>query len=137
MIYRKEISIQTKGNDDIINISNYAEEAIRESGVNDGVLVTFVVGSTASITTIEYEAGLVTDLKRILTELIPFNPSYRHHLAWNDDNGHSHLRASLIGPSISVPIKNGRLETGTWQQIVLIDFDTRARTRKIIFQVIS
>lgn len=137
MIYRKEVSIQTKGNDDIINITNYAEEAIRESGKKDGVLVAFVVGSTASITTIEYEDGLVSDLKKILSELIPFNPSYKHHLTWNDDNGHSHLRASLIGPSISVPFKNGKLETGTWQQIVLIDFDTRTRSRKIIFLLIS
>jgi len=137
MIYRKEVSIKTNGNDDIVDITHYAIEALNDSKVKDGILLIFVVGSTASITTIEYESGLVHDLKKILNELIPCNPSYKHHLAWNDDNGHSHLRASLIGPSIAIPFKNGKLDTGTWQQIVLIDFDTRPRSRTIIFQIVS
>lgn len=137
MIYRKEISIQTKGNDDIIDVTGYAVETVNESGIKEGVLHIFVIGSTASLTTIEFEGGLLEDFKNMINKLIPKNPSYKHHLAWHDDNGHSHLRASLIGPSLSIPVIDKKLATGTWQQIILIDFDTHARSRSLIFQVLS
>ena len=137
MIYRKEISVQSKGNDDIIDITGYAVETLNESGIQEGVLHIFVVGSTASLTTIEYESGLLEDFKNMMNKVIPKISSYKHHLAWHDDNGHSHLRASLIGPSISIPVIDKKLATGTWQQIVLIDFDTHARRRSLIFQVFS
>ncbi len=137
MIFRKEISIQTKGNNDVIDITNYAIEVLCESKIKEGTLIAFVVGSTASLTTIEYENGLISDFKKILDDLIPFNKSYKHHLAWHDDNAHSHLRASIIGSSVVVPFKDGKLDIGTWQQIVLIDFDTHPRHRKIIFQIMN
>ncbi len=136
MIYRKEIIINTKGNDDIIDLTNYLYDFIEESRINDGLITIFVVGSTAGLTTIEYENGLLQDFKNIINELIPRNPAYKHHLAWHDDNGHSHLRASLIGSSISIPFSNKKLDLGTWQQVVLIDFDTHARKRKLIFQIL-
>ena len=135
MIYRKEISVQTKGNDDILDITGFACETIDESGIKEGILHIFVVGSTAGLTAIEYESGLLEDFRNILNKLIPKNLSYKHNLAWHDDNGHSHLRASLLGPSLSIPIIDKKMATGTWQQIILVDFDTHPRRRSLIFQV--
>jgi secondary thiamine-phosphate synthase enzyme len=126
------IELSTDGNNDIINLSPELAEKMRDAQ-GDGVLHCFVVGSTAALTTLEYEPGLVKhDLQNTLQRLIPDNVPYDHEATWNDDNGHSHIRHALIGPGISVPFSNGKLLTGEYQQIVLIDFDTRPRRRKVI-----
>jgi secondary thiamine-phosphate synthase enzyme len=126
------IELSTDGNNDIINLSPELAEKMRDAQ-GDGVLHCFVVGSTAALTTLEYEPGLVKhDLQNTLQRLIPDNVPYEHEATWTDDNGHSHIRHALIGPGISVPFSNGKLLTGEYQQIVLIDFDTRPRRRKVI-----
>jgi secondary thiamine-phosphate synthase enzyme len=131
------IELSTDGNNDIINLSPELAEKMRDAQ-GDGVLHCFVVGSTAALTTLEYEPGLVKhDLQNTLQRLIPDNVPYEHEATWNDDNGHSHIRHALIGPGISVPFSNGKLLTGEYQQIVLIDFDTRPRRRQIICTVIT
>lgn len=119
------------------DITGGVEQAILESGVVNGVVVVFVVGSTAAITTIEYEPGLVQDMHTAMERIAPRDAPYAHEARWHDDNGHSHIRASLLGPSLTVPIVNGRMTLGPWQQIVLIDFDTRPRTRTVHVQVMG
>ncbi len=127
------LEISTNGDTDIINLMPHIAPRLREIGAGDGVLHLFVVGSTAALTTIEFEPGLVKhDLPTLFQRLIPDDSRYDHESTWNDDNGHSHLRASLLGPSVTVPYSNGKLLTGEYQQIVLIDFDTRPRRRTII-----
>ncbi|MFN7182037.1 MAG: secondary thiamine-phosphate synthase enzyme YjbQ [Planctomycetota bacterium] len=136
-VYRSTFSIDTKGNCDIIDITPQIKKAVFECKIKEGLVNVFVIGSTASITTIEYESGLIKDIKNILDKLIPANKDYEHHKRWHDDNGHSHIRASIIGPDVTIPISNSNLLLGTWQQIVLIDFDTRARTREIVITCIG
>ncbi len=136
-IKTKTINIQTKGFTDIIDLSDEIEKFLLETKIKDGTLIVFAVGSTAGITTIEYEPGLKKDIPRFLEEILPYKYNYEHHKTWGDDNGSAHIRASLFGPSQSIPIINGKLACGTWQQVVLIDFDTGARTRKVIMQVIG
>ena len=132
LMKRFVIEVSTDGNTDIINLSPELAEKMRGTE-GDGVLHCFVVGSTAALTTIEYEPGLVKhDVQNALQRLIPDNLPYEHEATWNDDNGHSHIRAALIGPSLTVPFAQGKLLTGEYQQIVLIDFDTRPRRRTII-----
>ena len=111
--------------------------ALAQSGVRAGIVTVFVVGSTAAITTIEFEPGAVHDLNAVFEELAPRAGEYRHHLRWNDDNGSSHVRAALLGPSITVPFVEGELSLGTWQQIALFEFDTRPRRRQLIVQIIG
>ena len=137
MIVSKQITTQTRGNGDTIDIIPGVERAIAESNTTNGVVTLFVVGSTAALTTIEYEDGAVHDLGRAIERIAPRGMEYEHHLRWGDDNGHSHVRAALLGPSLSVPFVGGRLTLGTWQQIILIDFDTRPRQREIVAQVIG
>ena len=130
---RFNLDIGTNGDSDIINLNPLIAPHLRELGQPEGVLHLFVVGSTAALTTIEFESGLVKhDLPTLLQRLIPDDARYDHEATWNDDNGHSHLRAALIGPSLTVPFANGRLLTGEYQQVVLIDFDTRPRRRTVI-----
>lgn len=137
MVKTEKIQISTKGNNDVINITDAVAESVVKSGVKDGVAVIFSVGSTAGITTTEYEPGLANyDLKSAFEKIAPENAVYEHEETWHDDNGHSHVRASLLGPSLSIPIVNGKLTLGTWQQVILIDFDTRARTRTVICQIL-
>lgn len=131
------IQVATKGNSDIIDITEKVSHIIKESSVETGTITLFVVGSTASLTTMEFEPGLVHDLKVALDNIAPQNARYAHHERWNDDNGHSHVKAALLGPSLSIPFTSGKLSTGTWQQIVLIDFDTRKRDREIVAQIIG
>ncbi len=131
-VYRTAFTIDTRGNCDIIDITSQIKKIVFESKIKNGLANAFVIGSTASITTIEYESGLLKDFQDILNKLIPPGKNYEHHKRWHDDNGHSHLRASLIGPQITIPISNSNLLLGTWQQIILVDFDTRPRTREII-----
>jgi secondary thiamine-phosphate synthase enzyme len=132
---RFTFEISTNGNTDVVNLSPQVVGHLREIGASggEGVLHLFVVGSTAALTTVEFEPGLVkNDLPEMFQRLIPDDVRYDHEATWNDDNGHSHVRATLLGPSITVPFANGKLLTGEYQQIVLIDFDTRPRRRTII-----
>lgn len=137
MIATKTIRLQTKGDNDVIDITDFVAAEVAATGVKDGIVTVFVVGSTAGITTVEYEPGLVADLKDAFDRLVPRHMPYRHNSTWNEDNGHSHVRASLLGPSLALPLIRGRLPLGTWQQIVLIDFDIRPRSREIIVQVVG
>ena len=131
-MHRFTLQIDTDGNNDIINLQPALQEKLREiKGI--GVASLFVVGSTAALTTLEYETGLVKhDIPNALQRLAPDDARYEHEATWNDDNGHSHVRSALIGPSLTVPFENGRLLTGEYQQVVLIDFDTRPRRRTVI-----
>jgi len=126
----------TKGNTDIVNITDDVNKAIKKSKIEEGIANVFVVGSTAGLTTIEYEPGLEKDLKAFFEKVIPRDIKYSHEERWHDDNGHSHIRASLLKPNLSVPIIDNKPALGTWQQIVLVDFDTRGREREIIVSVV-
>jgi secondary thiamine-phosphate synthase enzyme len=138
MTKTEELQVKSRGNNDVINITDSVAQAVGKSGVKDGIVTVFVVGSTAGITTTEYEPGLADyDLEAAFEKIAPKNARYEHEETWHDDNGHAHVRASLLGPSITVPIVEGRLTLGTWQQIILIDFDTRARNRTIVCQIVS
>jgi len=132
----RTIEFNTKGNTDIIDITNNIEDIVSSSGLKEGSATIFAIGSTAGITTVEYEPGLVkTDLPGFFEKLAPYKDPYAHHNTWGDDNGASHVRASLLGCSIVVPFNNGKLFLGTWQQVIFIDFDTHARSRKVVVQV--
>ena len=133
----REISIQSKGNCDIIDITSQVAKQIEESGVNNGIATLFVVGSTAGITTIEYEPNLVSDFKNMWDRVIPQSIPYEHNKTWGDGNGHSHVRASTLGASLTIPLANKRLTLGTWQQIVFVDFDNRPRSRKVVLQILG
>lgn len=127
----------TEGFCDIIDITAKVVDRVQAERINDGLLTLFVSGSTAALTTVEYEPGLIQDLKELVEKLIPSHRRYHHDDRWGDDNGFSHVRAALFGPSLQIPIKDGRLVLGTWQQIVLLDFDNRPRTREIVVQLIG
>jgi secondary thiamine-phosphate synthase enzyme len=138
MVKTEKIKIKTKGNCDVVNITEETIEAVAKSGVVSGVVTLFNVGSTGGITTTEYEPGLVNyDIEAAFEKIAPRNARYEHEETWHDDNGHAHVRATLLGPSLSVPVADGRLTLGTWQQIILVDFDTRPRTRTVICQIIG
>ncbi|MBI4717083.1 MAG: YjbQ family protein [Planctomycetes bacterium] len=133
-----KFDVPTKGNSQVLNITEQVADGVRASKLSSGVATVFVVGSTAGITTTEFEPGLVNhDLKAAFEGIAPEDGRYRHEETWHDDNGHSHVRASLLGPSLSVPFIDRALQLGTWQQIVLIDFDTRPRTRQVLVQVLG
>lgn len=133
----KQISLNTEGEGDIIDITRIVSEAVNESGLNNGLATVFVPGATGALTTIEYEPGLLIDLPTVLERIAPKNLNYEHEKRWHDGNGHSHIRASLIGPSITIPIINGKLTLGTWQQIVFLELDVRRRKRRLIMQIIG
>jgi len=136
-VITKQLSVQTRGEVDILDItSNVAEEVVRTK-LKSGIVTVFVPGSTGALTTIEYEPGLLDDLPNALERIAPKNVSYEHEKRWHDGNGHSHVRASLIGPSITVPFVNGRLTLGTWQQIVFMELDVRSRSRNLVLQIIG
>jgi len=138
MVKTKTIKVKTNGNCHIVDITGQVESAVAKSGITDGIVSLFNVGSTAGITTLEYEPGLVNhDINAAFEKIAPQNGRYEHEETWHDDNGHSHVRAALLGPSLTVPVVDGQLTVGTWQQIVLVDFDTRPRTRTVIAQVIG
>jgi len=136
-IVTDQFPISTLGHTDVLDITSQVQERVKLSGVEGGTATVFISGSTAGVTTIEYEPGLLKDLKRALEQLAPENASYAHDAAWGDGNGYAHVRASLLGPSLSVPIADGRLALGTWQQIVLIDFDNRSRQRQVLVQIVG
>jgi secondary thiamine-phosphate synthase enzyme len=133
----KIITAVSNGENKMIDITRQTAEAINSSKLQDGVVVIFVSGSTASVTTIEYEPGLQKDFPKMLARLAPSDIEYEHDNRWHDGNGHSHVRASLIGPSLTVPFKNGKLMLGVWQQIVVVEMDNRARERNIVLQMIG
>lgn len=138
MVETKKLEFQTRGNCDIVDITEQVRNTVTNSGIRNGTATVFNVGSTAGITTTEYEPGLANhDIAAAFEKIAPQNGRYEHEETWHDDNGHSHIRASLLGPSLSVPVVDGRLTLGTWQQIVLVDFDTRPRTRTVVCQIVG
>jgi secondary thiamine-phosphate synthase enzyme len=136
-VITKVITVSSNGEGDMIDITRQTDESIKASGLQDGNVTIFVSGSTASITTIEYEVGLKKDFPKMLARIAPSEIEYEHDNTWHDGNGHSHVRASLVGPSLTVPFKNKSLMLGTWQQIVLLEMDTRPRERKIVLQIVG
>jgi secondary thiamine-phosphate synthase enzyme len=129
--------VETRGQGDVQDLTALVSGAVNATGLSAGIATVFVVGSTAGVTTIEFEPGAVADLERAFEVVAPRDADYRHHLRWGDDNGSSHVRAAMLGPSLTVPFQNGDLAVGTWQQIVLVEFDTRPRTRDIVIQVMG
>jgi secondary thiamine-phosphate synthase enzyme len=136
-VYGKNLDLHTKGEGDIVNITDEIRSAVRESGLSSGIVTAFVPGSTASITTTEFEPGVFEDLPAALQRIAPREAEYAHHRTWGDDNGRSHVRASIMGPGITVPFRDERLLLGTWQQIVLVELDTRARRRTLVLQILG
>lgn len=136
-VITQELNFSTQGHTDILDITKEVEEAVRKSKISDGLVNVFVVGSTAGITTIEYEPGLVKDLKTAFERLMPEKIEYAHNTAWGDGNGYAHIRASFLGSNRSFPLRDKKMILGTWQQIILVDFDNRARERKIIVQILG
>jgi len=137
MVVTKRIGLQSKGHCDIIDITPEVEQQIAETDINNGTVTLFVAGSTAGVTTIEYESGLLSDFPAMWDRIVPTDIPYKHDRAWGDGNGHSHVRASLLGASLVVPFNGKRLTLGTWQQIVFVDFDNRPRSRQIILQIMG
>lgn len=137
MVERKSIKIKTRGNCDIVDITRQVFEGINDSSISSGIVTVFATGSTAGISTIEYEPGVVSDLRDMCDRLVPVGMEYRHNLAWHDGNGHSHVRACLIGASLTVPFTDKIMALGTWQQIVFMDFDNRPRSREIVLQIMG
>ena len=133
----KKITEKTSGYCNIIDITPRIRDSIQKEKIRHGLITAFVSGSTAALTTIEHESGLIQDLKEFVERLIPSDRHYHHDDRWGDDNGFSHLRAALFGPSIAIPVENGKPCLGTWQQVILLDFDNRPRTREIILQLIG
>jgi secondary thiamine-phosphate synthase enzyme len=133
-----QFEVQTQGNNQVINITEQVSKCIAQGRLRSGTVTVFVIGSTAGISTTEYEPGLVNqDLKAAFEKIAPQDGRYLHEETWHDDNGHSHIRATLLGPSLTVPLIDGQMPLGTWQQIILIDFDTRPRQRRIVVQVVG
>ena len=137
MVTTARLNLATSGQGDAHDITAKAAAAVADSGLKSGVLTVFVTGSTAAVTTIEFEPGAVSDFNRLFEQLAPRRADYRHHLRWGDDNGSSHVRAALLGPSLTIPFVNGKLALGTWQQIMVVEFDTSARRREIVLQMMG
>ena len=137
MVHTERLQVQTAGDGDIIDVTDAVAGCLRRSTLRAGIVTVFVPGSTASLTTVEYEPGLVKDLQEMFEAVAPKRRSYQHDLRWGDGNGYSHVRASLLGPSLTVPFEAGGLILGTWQQIVVVDMDNRPRRREIVVQVMG
>jgi secondary thiamine-phosphate synthase enzyme len=135
MVVTEQISLESQGNCDIIDITPEVRQRLSKAKVSNGTVTLFISGSTAGITTIEFEPGLLADFKKMWERTVPQDISYQHDRAWGDGNGHSHVRASLLGASLVIPFSDKRLALGTWQQIVVVDFDNRARSRQIVVQI--
>lgn len=132
------IDVPTRGDDDIVDVTDRVQDAVRDSGVRTGQVTIMVVGSTAALSTLEYEPGLVRhDIAAALERVAPRGGRYRHEETWHDDNGHSHVRSNLVGTSLALPVVDGRIPLGTWQQLVLMDFDTRPRRRRLVMTVLG
>lgn len=137
MVITKKLSFQSRGHCDVLNITPDVVQSLNETGLQNGIITVFISGSTAGITTIEYEPGVVDDLKRMWERTVPTDIPYDHDQRWGDGNGYSHVRASLLGASLVVPFSSGRLSLGTWQQVVAVDFDNRPRSREVILQIMG
>ena len=131
------ISLSTQGNADIRDITDQLANAVATSGLTAGTVTVFCPSSTSALTTIEFEGGALSDLRRLFEEIVPLNREYAHNERWHDGNGHSHVRAALLGPSITIPFVDGQLTLGTWEQVIYIDFDNRPRQRKLIVQLMG
>jgi secondary thiamine-phosphate synthase enzyme len=137
MIRTIELALQTKGHTDILDITDEVAQAVGASGLKEGLVTIFTPSSTSGLTTLEYEPGAIADLKRALDEIAPAHREYQHNLKWGDGNGQAHLRAALIGAGVTVPVVNGQLTLGTWQQIIFLDFDNRPRRRTLVVQCVG
>lgn len=137
MIYQNFLNFHLKQGIDIIDITNEIDKEVKKAGIKTGLLNIFVLGSTGSVTTIEYEPGVVSDLKRAVNKIAPEDGYYEHERAWHDGNGHSHIQAAILNPSLTVPIKDSSLVLGTWQQIVLINHDNKPRNRKVVLTILG
>jgi secondary thiamine-phosphate synthase enzyme len=137
MVVTRRLMVHSQGNGEVIDLTPQLLRELASSGLKNGIATLFVAGSTAALTTIEYEPGLVADFQALWKRVAPEDIPYKHDLRWGDGNGHSHVRASLLGPSLTVPFANARPTLGTWQQIVLVDFDNRPRTRELVLQVLG
>jgi secondary thiamine-phosphate synthase enzyme len=136
-VITKIVQLKLSKEDDIIDVTKQTSDALRESELNNGIVNVFVAGSTAAVTTIEYEPGLRYDFPKMLSRIAPKDIQYRHDETWHDGNGHSHVRASLVGPSLTIPFSNGALLLGTWQQIVMLEMDTKPRERALTIQILG
>ena len=136
-VITRGITLQSKGNCDLIDITPQVADDVERSGVSNGIVTLFVVGSTAAVTTIEYEPNLLSDFENMWDRVAPRNIPYKHDSTWGDGNGHSHVRASMLGASLVIPFADKKLTLGTWQQIILVDFDNRPRSRRIAVQILG
>jgi len=136
-VYTEKLTLETTGEVDMVNITGDVAGVVKRSALKDGIVTVFVVGATGAVTTIEYEPGLKEDFPAMLERVAPKHIEYKHHYTWHDDNGHSHVRASLVGPSLTIPFINQKLTLGTWQQIVCVELDTRPRHRTLVTQVLG
>jgi len=137
MVKTGSIQLSTRGNADVKDITTEIARVINQSELRNGTVTVFCSSSTSALTTIEYESGCVNDLRRLFEEIIPRGREYAHNAKWHDGNGHSHVRAALLGPSLTIPFVEGRLTLGTWQQVIYIDFDVRSRNRELVLQIIG
>ena len=136
-VHTGNITFSTPGEIEVVDITHDVSNIVRKSGLKNGIVCVFVPGATGAITTIEYEDGLITDIKTALKRMFPKGIEYQHELRWHDGNGHSHIRASFLGPSLSVPFKTGQMILGTWQQIIFLELDNKPHTRKLLVQVVG
>jgi len=136
-VYNENINVNSKGENDIIDITKDVQKVVSNSGLKEGICLVFVTGSTGTLSTIEYEDGLKYDFPKILDKIAPKNQEYKHHLTWHDDNGRSHCKATLMGASLAVPFQNKKILHGTWQQLIFMELDTRPRNRRIIVQMVG
>jgi len=137
MVKTGSIQLSTRGNADVKEITSQIAQIVRESELRNGVVTIFCPSSTSALTTIEYESGCVNDLRRLFDEIIPSDREYAHNARWHDGNGHSHIRAALLGPSLTIPFVEGNLTLGTWQQVIYVDFDIRSRQRELVVQILG
>ena len=137
MVVTNSIELETRGHADMHDITGAIAARVGESGIKSGIVTVFCPGSTSALTTIEYESGALSDLQRLFDEIAPPDRDYAHNMRWGDGNGHSHVRAALLGPSLVVPFVDGDLQLGTWQQIILVDFDNRPRSRQLVVQIVG
>jgi secondary thiamine-phosphate synthase enzyme len=137
MVITRHVQVSTEGNAEIVDITEATLDQVRSAGLQDGVVTLFTPSSTSALTTIEYESGVVHDLQRFFDRVAPVGIEYEHHLRWGDRNGHAHVRHTILGPSLTIPLVDGRLTLGTWQQIVFVDFDERPRSRSIVVQIMG
>ena len=136
-VQTQSIQLETRGNADVVDITMPVARAVQETGLTNGTVTVFCPSATSAVTTLEYEPGCIKDLQRLFDEIADPERDYAHNARWGDGNGHSHIRAALLGPSLTVPFVDGRLTLGTWQQIIYVDFDNRPRRRELVLQVVG